>query len=172
MPEHRQGSTPAATWTARSVSPTPASDGYAITLEQCATMPDAFMGGEREAEVVTLSGGDLALPGKELRDINKATRRFAKSVTRTLRARPRRGVSQQQPFDLLFRTHKTAQRSRGEFFRIIDEIWMASADSPHAAQGRPSLIAGKSKTRSSSTPAAQERAAQRKRARQAPSRRA
>ncbi|MGP3919836.1 radical SAM protein [Nonomuraea sp. 10N515B] len=56
------------------------SDGYSITLEQCATMLDAFVASEGEAEVVMFSGGEPTIHKDILAMIDMAQARPVRSV--------------------------------------------------------------------------------------------
>lgn len=55
-------------------------DGYSITLEQCATMLDAFVASEGEAEVVMFSGGEPTIHKDILAMIDLAQQRPINSV--------------------------------------------------------------------------------------------
>jgi uncharacterized radical SAM superfamily Fe-S cluster-containing enzyme len=56
-------------------------DGYSITVEQCATMLDAFVASEGEAEVVMFSGGEPTIHRDLLEFIDLAQARPIRSVT-------------------------------------------------------------------------------------------
>ncbi|MEY9962476.1 putative radical SAM superfamily Fe-S cluster-containing enzyme [Streptacidiphilus sp. MAP12-16] len=56
------------------------SDGYAITVEQCATMLDAFVASEGEAEVVMFSGGEPSIHKHILDFIDLAQARPIRNV--------------------------------------------------------------------------------------------
>ncbi|MCH6471209.1 radical SAM protein [Sinomonas terrae] len=56
-------------------------DGYSITLEQCATMLDAFVEAEGEPEVVMLSGGEPTIHRDILAFIDLAQERPIRTVT-------------------------------------------------------------------------------------------
>jgi uncharacterized radical SAM superfamily Fe-S cluster-containing enzyme len=111
-------------------------DGYAITLEQCAAMLDAFVAAEGEAEVVMFSGGEPTIHRRILDFVDAAQARPIKAVNLNTngirlaaderfvaelgaRNRPGRAVNVYLQFDGLDeRTHRTI---RGRDLRQVKQ---------------------------------------------------